>query len=148
MFPNEVVVGTMVTSAADLSLSLTDTDNGRSVRRLNVSSTEYLELKISRALSQENGVDVPTNRILVRLDRGIFDSTLAKPRWVTQSAYMVIAQPSHSSYDVASMKLLVRRLISVFAQGQVAQEDHGPLLNSYASGLTDTTVNRLLTGEV
>lgn len=158
MLPNGIIlkkpylVGTV--SVPEQEASLVDVDNGRSVRRLNVSPTEFIELTVGRQASQENGSEVPTTRFVVRIDRNLFLSTLQKPRWIKQASYLVVTRPSHASFTDNDICDLAGRLVGIL-MGAGNAFDWGssePLIgdaanvNDYAAFKTGLV--RILTGEL
>jgi hypothetical protein len=125
-----------------INLSLTDTDNGASKRKCIVSSTLNHELTISRTASKDNGPLVPTVRHLVRLDRNVFDGSLAKPAWVKGSVYVVMVNPVHSAFTVDTLALDTLRLMSFLAQG-ISEAPGAPIGTA-----VEANILRLITGEL
>lgn len=141
MLPNAIVLqsnGDIQSSLDDQILtSLVDVDNGRSLRRVVLSSTENIELSIANQVSNENGVEVPTNRHLVRLDHNKYVTTLAKPRWVKQSAYLVVTRPSSDLFSSDLVTDLVARLIGVIENpADISEESPGQPLGASTFGDT------------
>jgi hypothetical protein len=125
-----------------ISLSLVDTDNGTSKRRHVVDSTHNYELTVSRVASKDNGPAVPSTRHLVRLDRNVFDGTLAKPAWVKSSVYFVIVSPANSAFTPDTLALDMLRLMSFLAQG-ITEAPGEPI-----GVAVENNILRLSTGEL
>jgi len=129
MFDNTVTI-----AAGNIpAVSITDTDNGRTIRRHNSGGGMFQELVISRQESNENKGTI-TDRYLVQLAHLSIDATTGKP--VRASASLVIAYPRINA-DHASMNQLVVGLVS-FLIGAVGA---GSVTN------LETTLGRIYNGE-
>jgi hypothetical protein len=126
----------------EILLSLVDTDNGQSKRRVVIDSTHNFELTVGRVASKDNGPAVPSTRHLVRLDRNVFDATLTKPAWVKSSVYTVIISPANAAFTPATLSLDMLRLMSFFTQG-ITEAPGTPI--GVAVG---ENILRLVTGEL
>jgi len=113
MFDNTLTV----LSGGFPSVSIADTDDGRTVRRYNVGGGHFKEIVISRQESNENKV-VLTDRYLVQFNW--LQPYEADPlKTIRTSASLVIAYPRVGTIDDSDVKNMVLSLFS-FLGGAIA----------------------------
>jgi hypothetical protein len=143
MFANSISVNDGLGSA--VALSLIDTDDGKSVRAINLGGGNKLELILSRTDSTENK-GVLSDRYLVRMDRTLIES--ASPYAAAKiSAYLVLVVPRRPDATEALVLDTLTDLLDFILQGEgtgfVAPEGPNDLRELVSNQLT-----RILTGEV
>jgi hypothetical protein len=141
MYGNQLSL-TDLNESNEILLSLVDTDNGQSKRRIIVDSTHNYELTVGRVASKDNDPAVPSTRHLVRLDRNVFDASLTKPAWVKSSVYFVVISPANSAFTPESLSLDMLRLMSFLTQG-ITEAPGTPIGVAVAANML-----RLTTGEL
>jgi flavorubredoxin len=142
MFNNNV--GLNLASSGSIKLvSLTDTDNGRSVRRNIVSPTERYEFAVSNQLTGDNS-PMQTESVMVRVDHIKYDAVLLKE--IKQSAYIVMKSPA-GDFTSTQMVDLVCSLVS-FLNSPDQSGDFGSTSWTQTAANMATTTNRILAGEL
>jgi hypothetical protein len=118
----------------DVTVSLVDTDDGKTIRSANFGGGNKVDLMISNAESKENS-NVLSDRYLVRVDETVTEVTA--PYSPTKiSAYLVLVVPRRPDITTTKIRSTVERLISVFYNGSLS-----PVLDNA------TIFARLLAGE-
>jgi hypothetical protein len=133
MFNNTVNLYPSAEADTDVKVvSLNDTDDGRSVRKINLGGGEFIVLTIGNSESTENK-PIINDRHLVRVDH-IKPDVSGKP--VTASCYIVVTYP-RSGFTHTEMYALASMLIRFLANGNVMPD-----------GALPTVFTRLFDGEL
>jgi hypothetical protein len=96
------------------AMSLIDTNEGESTRRVNLGGGDSHELHVRRQETAENK-GIITDRYQVRVDSIFTDSITAKP--IRGSASLVLAYPRHTRFGNPEMQTLSRAAIAFFTGG-------------------------------
>jgi hypothetical protein len=136
------------TSGNVLSLSLVDVDNGSSVRKYNISSTETIILKIQNLETKENP-PVGSRRTQVRLEH---QKVIEDGSTRVVACSVVITTPKSSDFTATEQLSPVGSMIYLLTGGDYTLAENDFVLDSGAwDSLTaggSKFVSRLLTGEV
>jgi len=111
MLPNTITLPLLAAGNGGAQLSLSDTDNGRTVRTYHGDSGEIYRLTISRQTTKENP-PVGTDRILLRLEHmKVLESGAERTAFVS----VVIASPRNSDFSIDERYPLLKSMIHLLA---------------------------------
>jgi hypothetical protein len=121
MFENSVAL-----AQQGVSVSIADTDNGRTVRRYNAGSGAFVELVIARQETNENK-GLITDRFLVQRNNLLPDAVTGKP--VRASVSLTMSYPRHPNVENSTMVTMIADIVS-FLMGTIGSSSLSALSNS------------------
>jgi hypothetical protein len=98
-------------TGAAITMSLVDTDDGRTIRTLNMGAGNKIDLTIANTESSENK-GILSDRFLVRLDMTKVEATSPYAP-AKASAYLNIVVPRRPDFDTVEVISLAERLLSL-----------------------------------
>jgi hypothetical protein len=129
------------------SVSIVDTDNGKTVRLLNEGEGFFTRLTTAATTTQENK-PIITDRFLIRLDLDK-TSNVDPAAVVRASAYLVVSLP-RAQFGIDEATGLVQALLQLILQTTGATTPTTTQLAAMfaGSGTADTFLRRILSGEL